>query len=286
MSESDTSRLPGDDVVAVTGELIASKKMGAFVAHTFVAAGIAERARPGQHVSIAAGDETSGIVTRRSLPIRSVTPTGAFGGTVEVVVDPKIDASMAWIAGRRLHDEVSILGPLGRGFPIPVSGVSAVVAGVGASGASLAWLIRTLREASCQVPRAVIGGANDRELIDVIEARRLVGNVTVVLPQPNSLEYHLQVALDAALRESEPALVYAAGGVASLAAMTAAAQGRGVPLQGMFDVSMPCGTGLCRGCIIPVADARGEVRGVRCCTEGPVLPADRVAWANLLESAS
>lgn len=59
MREQDGVEL--DDVVAVTGELIATKRVGAFVAHTFVAPGVAERARPGQLVSLSAGDEWPGI---------------------------------------------------------------------------------------------------------------------------------------------------------------------------------------------------------------------------------
>ena len=84
------------DVVAVTGELISTRRVGAFVAHTFVAAGIAELARPGQLVSLAVGDDASAIVTRRALPLRSVTPSGTYGGTVEVVVEEG-DADLAGV---------------------------------------------------------------------------------------------------------------------------------------------------------------------------------------------
>lgn len=270
--------------MAVTGELIASRRLGAFVAHTFVAPGIAERARPGQLVSLAVGDDASAIITRRAVPLRSVTPTGTFGGTVEVVLDPAADAGLAWLAARRAHDEVSILGPMGRGFPLPAQPTTAVVAGVGAAAASLGWLITELRRAGCQVPRVVVGGRDERGLVGVIEARRLVGDVVSVLPTAEgaSLEYAMQVAMGQALREAQAAVVYAAADVPAMAAMTAAAQAHGVALQGAFDVAMPCGTGLCHACIVPVADARGDVRGVRCCTEGPVLPGDRVAWAQLM----
>lgn len=258
--------------------------MGAYVAHTFVAPGVAERARPGQLVSVGIGDEASSIITRRALPLKAVTPTGTFGGTVEVVVDPEADEAGAWLAGRRLHDEVSILGPLGRGFPLPSQPVRALVAGVGASAASLVWLITELRRAGSQVPRVVVAGRDERHLLGVIEARRLVGDIVTVIPDDgSSLEYLVQVALDRALRESEAPVVYAAGDVAALGAMTAASQSRGAVLQGAFDLPMPCGTGLCGACIVPVAAASGDVRSVRCCSEGPVLPADRVVWSDLLE---
>lgn len=266
------------------GELIASRRVGAYVAQTFVAPGIAEVARPGQLVSVAIGDEASAIITRRALPLKAVTATGTFGGTVEVVVAPEADEAGAWLAGRRLHDEVSVLGPLGRGYPLPSQPVTAVVAGVGASAASLVWLITELRRSGSRVPRVVIGGRDDRHLLGVIETRRLVGDVVTVVPDENgpSLEYLVQMALDAALRESEAQVVYAAGDVPALAAMTAAAQGHGAVLQGAFALPMPCGTGLCGACLVPVAAASGGVGSARCCTEGPVLPGDRVVWADLL----
>lgn len=283
------------DVIAVTGELIATQRHGALVAHTFVAPGIAELARPGQLVSLAVGDETSSIITRRTVPLRRVTPTGTFGGTIEVVIDAEgadgvRDEGLAWLAGRRVHDEVGILGPTGRGFPLPTQPVTAVVAGVGASAASLVWLITELRRAGTRVPQVIIAAPDDRRLLGVIETRRLVGNVIIVVPdgrrpESSSLEYAVQVAMDRALSESDAAVVYAAAPVPAMAAMTAAAQNRGVALQGAFDLRMPCGTGLCRACIVPVADASGEVRSVRCCTEGPVLPADRIAWQMLLEQS-
>lgn len=239
-------------------------------------------------MSLAVGDDASALIMRRAFALRSVTATGTFGGTIEVVVDPDADAGSAWIAGRRLHDEVSVLGPFGRGFPLPTQPTQAIVAGVGVSAASLVWLITELRRAGCQVPSVIVGAPEARRLLGVIEARRLVGNVVTVVRDDatGSFEYALQTALDRALHISQAPLVYAAGDVSSLAALTAAAQGRGAVLQGAFSVSMPCGTGLCRACTIPVADASGEVRTVRCCTEGPVLPADRVAWAPLLDQLS
>ena len=37
---------------------------------------------------------------------------------------------------------------------------------------------------------------------------------------------------------------------------------------------MPCGIGVCMGCVLDLADGRR----VRCCVDGPVFEAAEVAW--------
>jgi dihydroorotate dehydrogenase electron transfer subunit len=44
---------------------------------------------------------------------------------------------------------------------------------------------------------------------------------------------------------------------------------------------MPCGTGVCQACVLPVVGEDGETRMVRACTEGPVFRGDRVRWRDL-----
>ena len=41
---------------------------------------------------------------------------------------------------------------------------------------------------------------------------------------------------------------------------------------------MPCGTGLCQGCAVPVVGEDGVARMVRACVDGPVFRGDRVRW--------
>ncbi len=44
---------------------------------------------------------------------------------------------------------------------------------------------------------------------------------------------------------------------------------------------MPCATGLCQGCAVPVVGEDGVGRMVRACTDGPVFRGDRVRWDDL-----
>nr|MBA2464715.1 dihydroorotate dehydrogenase electron transfer subunit [Nocardioidaceae bacterium] len=51
--------------------------------------------------------------------------------------------------------------------------------------------------------------------------------------------------------------------------------------QTLLDVEMPCGTGLCQACVVPVVGEDGVTRMVRACFDGPVFRGDRVRWTDL-----
>ena len=73
-------------VVQVSGELIATRRAGAYHHLTVVAPGVAELASPGQFVAFAVGGPTSANLLRRCFSIHRVKPSGTYGGTVDVVV--------------------------------------------------------------------------------------------------------------------------------------------------------------------------------------------------------
>ena len=86
------------------------------------------------------------------------------------------------------------------------------------------------------------------------------------------------------LTRTEAEVVYASGPAATLHRVAAVAEQHGAWSQTMLsplDVPMPCGTGLCQGCTLPVVGEDGVTHMVRACTEGPVLRGDRVRWADL-----
>ena len=44
---------------------------------------------------------------------------------------------------------------------------------------------------------------------------------------------------------------------------------------------MACGTGVCMGCVLPVAGTDGITRIVRACVDGPVFRGDLVRWDDM-----
>jgi hypothetical protein len=86
-------------------EVLAYGRIGDYHSLTFVAPEIAERAKPGQFVSLGVG---SGGVLRRPFSIYQVSQHGPWAGTVEIVFDV-IGGGTAWLAApRNLRDPMPI----------------------------------------------------------------------------------------------------------------------------------------------------------------------------------
>ncbi|MHB1474461.1 MAG: hypothetical protein ACYCV4_12750, partial [Dermatophilaceae bacterium] len=91
-------RTPPERTPQVTGELIATRRVGAYHHLTFVAPGVAELAKPGQFVALAVGGDTSANLLRRCFSIHKVSPSGTYGGTVDVVVAAR-GPGTRWLVG-------------------------------------------------------------------------------------------------------------------------------------------------------------------------------------------
>ena len=265
----------------MTGEVFSRKQLGSFWHLTLVADRIAALARPGSMVSLAVGGGLSGVVGRRSLPIHRVRPAGVYGGTAEVVVDAQ-EPGRAWVAGLVPHDRVELIGPLGRSFALPREPVSCALVGVGVQAAPLFGLAEKLRERRCGV-HMIAGAATDAGLFGVLDARRSAQSVTVTTEDGSvGIRGDVTVPLAGLLERNQVEVVYVAGPAAVSRTVSEVATRHGAWVQALVDTAMPCGTGICGGCVVPVRGHDGVARPVRACYDGPVLPGDKVAWEALL----
>ncbi len=266
--------------VQVSGEVLSVKRAGAFHHLTLVAAGLAERFRPGTFVSVTVGGPMSDRVLRQSLPVHRVRPTGAYGGTLEVVFEA-VDAGRSWLAAAPAGTRLDVVGPLGRPYALPKEPVACVLVGDGASAAPLFALAERLRERGCTV-HMLLGGDTEAHLFGVLEAKRATRGVSVAT-RDGSVGTRGTVVdvLPDLLARTSADVVYAAASNALLHEVAAAAEAHGAWSQTAVELPMSCGTGLCLGCVLPVVGEDGVTRMVRACTEGPVLRGDRVRWADL-----
>ena len=275
MSRTSRTRTP-----QVTGELIATRRVGAYQHLTFVAPGVAELAKPGQFVSLAVGGDTSANLLRRCFSIHKVSPSGTYGGTVDVVVAAR-GPGTRWLTGLGTHQEVDIVGPLGRAFPLPKEPVACALVGGGYGSAPLFWLATVLRERGCHV-EMVIGAATEDKLFGVLEARRASGSmagVTVTTDDGSAgVRGRVSDVLPDVIRRSHVEVVYGCGPMAMLRAVTDIAEAEGVIAQVAVEESMACGIGVCMTCVMPVVGNDGLTRMVRSCVEGPIFRGDRVRW--------
>jgi dihydroorotate dehydrogenase electron transfer subunit len=265
------------EVVQVTGEVIATRRVGAYQHLTIVAPGVAEAARPGQFVALAVGGPTSANLLRRCFSLHKVSPSGAYGGTLDVVIAAKGPGTQ-WLTALRAHDEVDVVAPLGRPFPIPAEPVPTVLVGGGYGSAPLFWLADVLRERGCHV-EMVLGAASEDRLFGVVEARRAADGVTVTTDDGSAgTKGWVSDVLPDVITRTGAAVVYGCGPMGMLRSITEVATAHGAIAQVAVEESMACGVGVCMTCVMPVRGNDGVTRMVRSCVEGPVFRGDRLRW--------
>ena len=258
-------------------EVIATRRVGAYQHLTLVAPGVAEYARPGQFVALAVGGDAAGTLLRRSFSIHKVSPSGTYGGTVEIVVSA-VGTGTQWIVDRAPHDTIDVVGPLGKAFPLPTEPVACVLVGGGYGSAPLFWLARDLRERGCHV-EMVLGAASEDRLFGVVEARRSCDGVTVTTDDGSAGQQGwVSDVLPEIIARTKAGVVYGCGPMGMLHSITRVAEAHGAVAQVAVEESMACGVGVCMTCVMPVVGSDGQTRMVRSCVEGPVFRGDRVRW--------
>ncbi len=263
--------------VHTEAEVLSARKVGAYHHLSLVAPGVPERFRPGNFVAASVG---APHLARRALWIHRVRSTGAYGPTIDVVVDP-VGPGTRWLASRTQGSRLEVTGPLGRPFASPRDPVPCLLVGEEYAAAPLFPLAERLRERGCQVTM-LLAAATESRLLAALEARRSVRAVTVVTGDGSvGRRATLAEVVDDEVARNAPAVVYAAGRRASLHAVAAAAEAHGAWSQVALERPTPCGTGLCHGCPVPVVAEHGAPRTVRSCHEGPVFRGDRVRWDHL-----
>ena len=181
--------------------------VGAYRQLTLVAPGVAEAFRPGTFLAVSVG---AARLARRALWIHRVKPTGGYGATLDVVVDP-VGPGTRWLAAPAVGSRLEVTGPLGRPFALPKETVRCLLVGEGYAAAPLFPLAERLRERECPVT-LVVGGADEAHLLSALEARRSARAVTVVTGDGSVGERGDRgESVDEVLASAQAEVVYAAG---------------------------------------------------------------------------
>jgi dihydroorotate dehydrogenase electron transfer subunit len=266
--------------VQVAGEVLSIKKMGAYLAMTVAAPGIAEQVRPGHFVALAVGGAESSMLLRRAFSVFSASDRGVYGGTVEFVFAVH-GKGTEWLARQRQGDPVDVVGPLGRPFKLPKDKVTATLVGGGYGTAPLFSLAESLRARGCRVD-FVVGAATADRLFGALEAKRISSSVAFTTDDGSMGEQgRVSDALPGVLERTSSDLVYACGPMGMLRAVAEIANAHGIPSQVAVEESMACGIGVCMTCVLPVRGDDGQTRMVRSCVEGPVFMGDMLRWDSL-----
>ncbi len=177
-------------------------------------------------------------------------------------------------------ETVSLLGPLGCGFPAPdPARVPLLVAG----GYGMAALYLTARR-SPHKGVAFFGGRAAKDILCVDDFRAAGWDVRVST-QDGSLGYRGLVTdlLDAWHRDEAAGRtpeLFACGPGPMLKAVAERALREGWTAWTSMDNNMGCGVGACLTCVVKVRDGDGWA-WARACREGPVFDAREVCWEDV-----
>ena len=238
---------------------------------------IASQARAGQFVHVLPRPE----FLREPLLRRAFSILAVDGDEFEILyrVEGRGTALMAqWNSG----DSVDVLGPLGNGFaPLPTPPQRAILVGGGVGVPPMAMLAST-RTVGHQIV-ALVGARSAEEVICREDFEKFDVPLRVATDD-GSDEHHGFVTdlLKAELEFDNRAVVYACGPLPMLRAVAGLCAQFDVPCQVSLEENMPCGVGVCNGCVVPVAEAGDDFgRYRRICVEGPALWAHEIDWQQL-----
>jgi dihydroorotate dehydrogenase electron transfer subunit len=222
---------------------------------------------PGQfiHLKVASGLDP---FFRRAF---SISDYDTESGTLEIIykVLGRGTARLREVGPRATLD---LLGPLGNLFTVPPASGAVVMAAGGVGLPPLAFLARHLI-ARGRDPKSVYffyGGRTKTELIDLPRLRRAGMNL-ILSTDDGSLGFHgmvTEAVLDHLPRIGRRFRVYGCGPEPMLAALQTLAMEHNWPGELSLEAPMPCGVGVCLGCIKPSRLHPGTY--VRVCHDGPV----------------
>lgn len=176
----------------------------------------------------------------------------------------------------RAGEELSAIGPLGRGFTVPRSGRETPLLVAGGYGMAAMYL---LAQRSPQKGIVFVGGRRRVDILCEKEFRALGWEVRAITEDGSHGEQGLvtQPLIAELKRTTTDRKLFACGPTPMLKAVGKLAEEFAVPAELSMDEHMCCGVGVCLTCVIPIKTGDGwEYQ--RTCTEGPVFDSRAVVW--------
>ncbi|HZP89713.1 MAG TPA: dihydroorotate dehydrogenase electron transfer subunit [Actinomycetota bacterium] len=261
----------------VRAEILNARKLGAYHSLTLVAPEIAERARPGQFVSVAMPPDRR-FVLRRHFSIHQASRRGGWAGTLEFVFDPR-GPGTEWLAESKAHQFLDVIGPLGKAFAYPRRLANCLLVSEGHGSAPIYFLAQELRARGKRVDM-IVGASSEDHVFNPIEAKRLSQQIAIVTEDGSLGERgRVQDVLVGMVEATGAEVVYAAGPRRMLRAVAELCIERRLPAQVAVEEQMACGLGICQTCAVPVIRKDGSgYDNLRACADGPVFNPARIFW--------
>ena len=221
---------------------------------------LAAKAVPGQFAQIL----VPGHTLRRPISICGIDKAS---GTLRFVFQVRGEGTEK-LSRYRPGDDIDILAPLGKGFPLDRTKRTLLMGG----GIGVPPLLAAAKELG-EMAVAVLGFRN-KELAILEEDFKNTGAKMLIATDDGSYGYHGLVTELAAGEDFQ--VLMACGPGPMLRGAGALAGERGVPGYLSLEQRMACGVGACLGCAVALTDGEGREYFGHVCKDGPVFPMDRL----------
>jgi dihydroorotate dehydrogenase electron transfer subunit len=206
------------------------------------------------------------------------------GETVMEILYRISGTGTALISRLKVDDRVRILGPLGRGFDVPVGKKKICLVAGGMGIAPLLYLAESLvQERRDEQGETVLyfGAQGSQYLCGLDRLKRLCSSVKLSTDD-GTLGYHGPVtdlvAGDALSFERDDSAIFACGPYGMMKEIARIAGDISIPCQVSVEEKMACGIGACLGCAVRAGGGNTSKRFMRVCKEGPVFDTREIDW--------
>ena len=226
---------------------------------------IAEQARPGQFVSLYCKDGSR--LLPRSISLCEIDRKNRRLRLVyQVVGKGTLEFSTL-----KTGEQISVLGPLGNGFPLEeAAGTTVFLMG---GGIGIAPILESAKQLQAE-KRLILGYRNECFLLKEFE------KVGTVYTATENGSFGIKGNVLDAVREQELSaeVIFACGPTSMLRAVKQYAERKSIPCWISIEEKMACGIGACLACVCRSreVDRHSHVHNKRICKDGPVFEASEV----------
>jgi len=186
------------------------------------------------------------------------------------------------LSERKAGDKIDLIGPLGRGFEIPLYMDEAILVAGGIGIAPLFCLAEELRKRGKSV-KLFIGGKNKKDILCERDLESLGLDLFISTEDgSHGKKGMITEILEDYLRVQVPKLktqLYACGPKPMLKRVSGLAKANSLRCYVSLEERMACGIGACLGCAVKVRSRKERFTEYKMvCKDGPVFNAEEIEW--------